>query len=539
VTLALLAGCSPEGTSVLARVTAPAGVTIHSLDVTVTVGTTIKPRFHYDDPRLPSRLLISLADADAPVRIDLAATSSDGRALATSGSTQARAHQQVTMSLVLELGNAGGDLAPGSDMGVVDLSGADLSGADLSGTNLPPSDLSPPPPPPACNKTTLVADNFASSAIGPLWGGSYFDSGITSSQSGGELVIGLSGSNNRFAAYRTGDWYDQAESKVSAEITQVPKQDGNVSTFLNALVTDQVDQLQFEIIGGQLNMRRIVGGSSAGPDTVTVTYNTTNHRFLQLRETGGNSYWETSPDGVNWTVQMTRPTPSWIHFVMIEIGAGTVAATTGPGALHVKQINGGTPSGIRCPISVLQDPFSSAQISPQWGNSFPDPPSSNCTRANVGGNAVLTPAPSIATQCGYVSGPGYDLTNGAVAVQVPQVVNSATGVSSWMEVRADFMNRLAMSYENGTLSFNKMIGGLTSTIASTTYNPGVPQWWRFREANGSVFWETSPDGRTWATWLSAVDPIPLGAVNFAIGVTASGASNNPGSGRFDNVNLTP
>ncbi|MGJ3559643.1 hypothetical protein ACR6C2_16860 [Streptomyces sp. INA 01156] len=43
-----------------------------------------------------------------------------------------------------------------------------------------------------------------------------------------------------------------------------------------------------------------------------LTYNATDHAWLRFREEGETLYWETSPNGVDWTVRRSLTTPAWL-----------------------------------------------------------------------------------------------------------------------------------------------------------------------------------------------------------------------------------
>jgi hypothetical protein len=49
----------------------------------------------------------------------------------------------------------------------------------------------------------------------------------------------------------------------------------------------------------------------ADPSPVFLTYSPTGHTWLRFRETGGSLLWETSPDGLAWTVRRTASAPAW------------------------------------------------------------------------------------------------------------------------------------------------------------------------------------------------------------------------------------
>ncbi len=44
---------------------------------------------------------------------------------------------------------------------------------------------------------------------------------------------------------------------------------------------------------------------------VFLTYSATDHAWLRFREDAGSLYWDTSPDGADWTNQRTATTPAW------------------------------------------------------------------------------------------------------------------------------------------------------------------------------------------------------------------------------------
>jgi hypothetical protein len=66
----------------------------------------------------------------------------------------------------------------------------------------------------------------------------------------------------------------------------------------------------------QLSAFSRVGYVDAGE--VTVTYSATDHAWLRVRETGGTTYWDTSPDGSTWANRRTLTSPAWVADVDLE-----------------------------------------------------------------------------------------------------------------------------------------------------------------------------------------------------------------------------
>lgn len=69
------------------------------------------------------------------------------------------------------------------------------------------------------------------------------------------------------------------------------------------------------------------GGVEQWQDFVAGGYDATAHAWIRLRDDGTNSYFDTSPDGINWTQQFSRPTPATLQ-ALTYCGVGS---TTGEG----------------------------------------------------------------------------------------------------------------------------------------------------------------------------------------------------------------
>lgn len=66
---------------------------------------------------------------------------------------------------------------------------------------------------------------------------------------------------------------------------------------------------------------------------------TVQHRWLQIRETNGFIYWETSPDQLQWTTHGSIATPFDVSFVKVRLRAGTWKSVSGPGVASFDNLN--------------------------------------------------------------------------------------------------------------------------------------------------------------------------------------------------------
>jgi len=157
--------------------------------------------------------------------------------------------------------------------------------------------------------STLV-DNFNDGTIGANWGNSY--GGVT--ESAGKAHVPCT---TNYAGYQTAYSWTLAGAAFYVAVTTVPAAstatEAYASVFVNApdIATSGV-RIGFVInaVTGLLKFSSETGYFDAG--ATTVTYSAVTHKFLRLRETGGNVLWDTSPDGTTWTNRRTLATPAWI-----------------------------------------------------------------------------------------------------------------------------------------------------------------------------------------------------------------------------------
>ena len=81
--------------------------------------------------------------------------------------------------------------------------------------------------------------------------------------------------------------------------------------------------------GGTLFLDERIG---TGPSETlaTIAYDAATHRYWRVSEDRGAISWETSPDGLDWTVELSRPVTYSITAVTVTLDAG-ITATPSPG----------------------------------------------------------------------------------------------------------------------------------------------------------------------------------------------------------------
>ncbi len=161
-----------------------------------------------------------------------------------------------------------------------------------------------------------LVDNFNDNATAPDWGNSY--GGV--SESGGTAHVPC---GTGFAGYQTAYSWTLAGSSFYVAVVQLPDPTGaSAEAYASIFVNHpQIEEAESPFYGTRIGfmintvsgMMRLASETEYwDDDAVTLTYSDTDHAFLRLREEDGTVYWDTSPDGVDWTNRRTLTTPAWI-----------------------------------------------------------------------------------------------------------------------------------------------------------------------------------------------------------------------------------
>lgn len=152
-----------------------------------------------------------------------------------------------------------------------------------------------------------LVDNFDDGSIDTgLWPGNYGDV----AEVGGRLRIDCDVA--QWSGAKSATRYFLTGSGVHVQVWP-PAAGGATVAYLSVLVTTTTPGtdagFNIDAASGGIAFLSRVGFSD--PDAVFATYSATDHAWLRLSEAGGTLTWETSPDGLTWTVRRTAATPAW------------------------------------------------------------------------------------------------------------------------------------------------------------------------------------------------------------------------------------
>lgn len=152
----------------------------------------------------------------------------------------------------------------------------------------------------------MLQDTFDDGVRDPvLWSQSYGDP----VEAGGRARVPCT---TGYAAYRSASGYTLARSQVSVRIYP-PAASGASTAAVSFLVLSDVGGTDagflIDAAQGAMGLYLRVGYADGG--ALFPAYDPVAHAWLRLRDDAGTLRWETSPDGVTWTVRRSAAAPAW------------------------------------------------------------------------------------------------------------------------------------------------------------------------------------------------------------------------------------
>jgi hypothetical protein len=348
--------------------------------------------------------------------------------------------------------------------------------------------------------------------------------------------------NTGFSAYASDNIFTLEDSH--AWVRMWPPAAGGAATeawsqlLINSSTAGTDAIFEVNAVTGLLTMAVRVGFFDAG--AVSIAYNTTDHAWLRIQEAGGNLLWDTSADGLTWVNRRTTTSPVWVSDADLEVQLITHRDSGTPDFAEFDSFNV-IPSTAK--FEQLTDDFNAASVdTTKWpdnyntlGSPLPDQPDG---RARV---------PCDEGFAAYASAPIYTLADSHALVQsFPPSGTGMTEAYSQLLILSD-VDGTNITYETDTATNSVRMATRVDFIDQAVnvigYDPTAHAWLRVREAAGTVFWDTAPDGRTWTTQFSATSPAWVSEPNLQVQLLAhcsplvTGGALSGEFAEFDNFNL--
>ena len=188
-------------------------------------------------------------------------------------------------------------------------------------------------PEPTCSLWTFT-DEFADKPITPPWYAYDSTALATVKEAGGKLTLTLPPDyQGAYAGIYTEDHYDFTECAAVVKLDPLPP--GSGAYF--GLIQSAPDVVTiFEVFQGVITAT-INDGS--GPLSETLSYDGTKLVWLRIRENGGTTKLETSPDGKLWGAVQSLPSPSFESDVYVDIAAWEPVSASDTGTVKFDDFN--------------------------------------------------------------------------------------------------------------------------------------------------------------------------------------------------------
>ncbi|PAZ15679.1 hypothetical protein CLM62_12850 [Streptomyces sp. SA15] len=154
----------------------------------------------------------------------------------------------------------------------------------------------------------MLTDDFNDGVLDPVkWSQSYGDP----SEAGGRARVPCT---TGYAGCRSASSYSLAWSQIALKVFPPAAGGGATSAAMSVLVLSDVGGTDagFIVDPAQAAIGLYLRVGYADGAAVFLTYSAIDHAWLRLREDAGTMRWETSVDGLTWTVRRTAASPAWV-----------------------------------------------------------------------------------------------------------------------------------------------------------------------------------------------------------------------------------
>jgi hypothetical protein len=148
--------------------------------------------------------------------------------------------------------------------------------------------------------------------------------------SGGELVAEPAPSQSQYCFIQTSGFYHLTCDALTVKVPEITSSVVGVQTVIYVAPRGATTAQQLRVLleGGEFSVDLEEGASIPLPDP---TYDPGRDVWWRLREANGETYFETSFNGTEWSVRGHAPDPVSLDDVQISIGAGAYQQVASPG----------------------------------------------------------------------------------------------------------------------------------------------------------------------------------------------------------------
>ncbi len=344
-----------------------------------------------------------------------------------------------------------------------------------------------------------------------------------------------------YGGYTSTAYYNMTDSRAKVEVVQAA---GNgIETILhladktNPSASAITNDLIFFVGAAGLTMQERVGGVVAS--RVVIPYDAAQHRFWRFRHdsVAGLMYWETSPNGSQWTVRHKAAVTVALTQMQLSLSAGkptSVAATTPTATAIFDNL-----SVERYPSLTPSDNFNDNSLDgARW---IVLNTGAYVTAREQNQRFELALPASTASYNGLFSVPQTNFWNKTLSVEIPQATSAGgLGMETQFRIMRNDSNYFHVVIRgNNTFVCDAVANGVLNR-SEFAYNATQHRFWRIRHnaASQTVNFESSADGGTWTTLKTASVNFPLDRMQIFLTAGSADASYATASSAvYDNLKL--
>jgi len=163
----------------------------------------------------------------------------------------------------------------------------------------------------------------------------YTDPGMTLSESGNRLVIPLPNGMAGTAGYFSTCRYDLTGQRVFVTAAVVPRVGTMTDMYL--AVGSMNNVFGVNVTRGSIEAYRLIGPNYT--QLASLPYNAAQHKVLQVREAGGEAFWEVSADGASFTTLYRAAPPFDVSAIQLLLFADAIVPVANPGTAEFAKLN--------------------------------------------------------------------------------------------------------------------------------------------------------------------------------------------------------
>jgi hypothetical protein len=391
--------------------------------------------------------------------------------------------------------------------------------------------------------TQELRDSFTGNVIDTVkWPDNY-------NSSGGDLPIQIGGRaqvpcETGFAAYASASIYTLEDS--NARCRMFPPLAGGAASeaWAQLLVTSSVSGtdaiVEVNAVTDEITFANRVGFSD--PGALVLSYDSGDHRWVRIREAGGTLFFDTSADGITWTNRHTDTAGSWVADADIQI---QLIAHRDSGSDDYAEFDNFNITPSTAVFADLTDDFDDNIVDPvKWPDNYNSGPGG--LPVETGGRARV---PCDTGFAAYASEPIYRLEGSHAFVRsFPPPGAGMVEAYSQLLILSNVPGTQIIFQIDAASSIVLMtvhVGFVDEGGRSIPYDPAQHAWIRIREDAGTLYWDTSADGREWETRHSDTAPSWVAENDLQVQLLAHCSPTVTGGGptgeyaEFDGFNIPP